>query len=312
VLNNITRVFEARTFLSTTFGDPSQPITPELMAQAMQCSLGVVGMDQLVPFDERLDAAVWSWNPGEPNDWNGNEDCAEQWGNGRFNDLNCGLAQQFACFNPAERSWRVTSASGAWTQGDNLCRQEFGSAWRFDVPKNGYDNQKLAEARQAAGASRVWLNYSDRAREGVWQAAHTVAVNPPHQVVWRKLRNDKGKCLDLEDRDTDNGTEIHQWSCHGADSQLWWQDALGMIHNKSAPDKCIDVSGAGTGEGSRIHLWDCHGGDNQIWVRGPSNSFRPAHAPHRAMDIKDPWWGNGMRAHLWTFHGGKSQRWSWD
>ncbi|MFE8071089.1 ricin-type beta-trefoil lectin domain protein [Marinobacteraceae bacterium S3BR75-40.1] len=314
VLNNLTRIYEDSTTLSNTFGDPAQPITPELMAQAMQCSLGIVGLDQLVPFDSRLEAAVWSWNPGEPNDYNG-EDCAEQWGNGRFNDASCGAARPFACFAAAQRDWQVTSTSAAWWNGEAVCAQEFGSVYRFAVPKNGYDNQLLKEAKEARGFGSVWLNYSDRQQEGRWLPGDHPEVSGPggdNPVVWRKLRNDKGKCLDLEGRETANGTEIHQWSCHGADSQLWWQDSYGMIHNKMAPNKCVDAAGGGTSEGTRVILWECHGGDNQLWVRGASNSFRPVHAPDKALDIKDPWWGNGMRAHLWTFHGGKSQRWSWD
>ncbi|MDX5297483.1 MAG: RICIN domain-containing protein, partial [Gammaproteobacteria bacterium] len=306
---HLVRIYEDSTRLSNLFGDPPQPITPALMAEAMRCNLGVVGLDFAVPFDPRLEAAVWSWDRNEPNNWNSSEHCAEQWGNGRFNDASCGTARPFACQNPTTREWRITLQQAAWRDGEQACRNEFGSTFRFEVPRNGYQNQKLVDAKAAAGVTHVWLNYTDLAEEGQWTPGNATAITPPgqpDQVVWRKLRNDHGRCLDLEGRNTANGTEIHQWSCHGADSQLWWQDSYGRLRNKSAPDKCADVSGAGTGKGTRVVLWSCHGGANQLWVRGTSNSFRPGHAPNMALDIKDPIWGNGQRAHLWEFHGGKS------
>ncbi len=315
VLNNIVRIFEDSTMLSNIFSNPPPAITPELMAQAMQCSLGVVGLDQVVPFDPRLRAAIWSWNAGEPNNWNGIEHCAEQSANGRFNDLDCGSQRPFACLNEQTREWRVTQGSGNWQVGETTCEAEFGPGFQFSVPKNGYMNQLLVEAKAARGVDSAWLHYTDQGHEGDWRPVGQPQINPPtngNPVVWRKLRNDQGKCLDLEGRKTADGTEIHQWRCHGADSQLWWQDEYGLIHNKSAPDKCVDVANAGTGKGARITLWSCHGGANQVWLRSVSNSFRISNAPGMALDIKDPLWGDGRRAHLWEFHGGKSQRWSWD
>ncbi|QNM99054.1 ricin-type beta-trefoil lectin domain protein [Chitinimonas koreensis] len=145
----------------------------------------------------------------------------------------------------------------------------------------------------------------------------TVTIEPaaaaPQPPAWRKLANGKGKCLDLEDRATGNGTRIHHWSCHGADSQLWWYDEQGRLHPKAAPGKCADASGAGTAKGTPIVLWDCNGGANQRWLRGANASFRVSNAPDKALDIKDSAWGafDGQDAHLWDAHGGWSQQWNW-
>lgn len=314
VQTNLVRIFEDGTNLSATFGNPPPPITPQRMAEAMQCNIGIVGLDHLVPFDSRLAAAVWSWGENEPNNAGGNEHCAEQRADGRFNDIPCQQLRRAACLADTGE-WAVTSTAVSWPQAEAACAAEFGSTYQFDVPRNGYSNQQLKEAREALSVSAVWLNYSDLANEGEWLPWDYPDVQPPEPPavpVWRKLRNDHGRCLDLEDRSTADGTQIHHWSCHGADSQMWWQDPQGRLRAMTAPDKCADVSNSGTSEGTRIVLWPCHDGDNQRWERGASNSFRPAHAPHRALDIRNPLWGNGQRAHLWTFHGGKSQRWSWD
>jgi hypothetical protein len=307
---------------------------------------------------------------------------------------------RFACQNVANPDdWRVTSGSGAWEQGRAQCASEY-AGYRFAVPANSYQNQKLLAVN---GNQSLWLNYSDKAREGKWEAYYAainswsaanyaanqtsyqtlsiagasavkvtvtggldgigdtlqifngsrqlqrtlmgtnvstsfivndnsvilrlasdaaVSGNVSVQIesttltevpVWRTLVNGKGKCLDLEDRNTNNGAIVHHWSCNGANTQKWWQDAQGRIHSQANANRCIDVSGAGTGNGTKIQLWDCHSGANQVWLRGAGNSLRPAHTPNKAMDIKDAWWGayNGQDAHLWDGQNSWGQSWSW-
>ncbi len=132
--------------------------------------------------------------------------------------------------------------------------------------------------------------------------------------VWKTLVNGKGKCLDLEGRNTNNNAVVHQWSCNGAETQKWWQDAQGRIHSKASPNRCVAVNGVGTANGTQILLQDCTGGANQVWLRGAGNSLRPAHAPNKAMDIKDAWWGalDGQDAHLWDGQNSWGQSWSWN
>ncbi|MCC6374665.1 MAG: RICIN domain-containing protein [Moraxellaceae bacterium] len=351
--------------------------------------------------DTMTAAAVWSWNGGEPNNaGSAGENCAEQGGNGRWNDNNCAVVHRFACQNVANPDdWRVTSGSGAWEQGRAQCASEY-AGYRFAVPANSYQNQKLLAVN---GNQSLWLNYSDKASEGKWEAYYattnswSVANYAPNQTthqtlsiagasavkvtvsggldgigdtlqifngsrqlqrtltgtnvstsfvvndnsviirlasdaavsgnvsvqiesttltevpVWRTLVNGKGKCLDLESRNTNNGAIVHHWSCNGANTQKWWQDAQGRIHSQANANRCIDVSAAGTGNGTKIQLWDCHSGANQVWLRGAGNSLRPAHAPNKAIDIKDAYWGafDGQDAHLWDGQNSWGQSWTW-
>lgn len=154
---------------------------------------------------------------------------------------------------------------------------------------------------------------SDGAYSGSGVTVQIESTTLTETPVWRTLVNGKGKCLDLEGRNTANGAIVHHWSCNGANTQRWWQDAQGRIHSQASPNRCIDVSGAGTSNGTKIVLWDCHSGANQVWLRGAGNSLRPAHAPNKAMDIKDAWWGafDGQDAHLWDGQNSWGQNWSW-
>lgn len=129
---------------------------------------------------------------------------------------------------------------------------------------------------------------------------------------YKRLKNAKGYCMDLEGEGTGNGTDIHQWGCQNDDYQKWYQDSLGRLHSKAARFKCVDVSGSGSGNGSDIILYSCHGNNNQRWLRSTNNSFRPKHAYGKAFDISGGSNSSqGSDAHIWDYHGGKTQQWVW-
>ncbi|MCP4129951.1 MAG: hypothetical protein GY754_02935 [bacterium] len=136
-----------------------------------KCGLTSLSFEPFDWWDSRHTAQVWSWSNNEPNDYNSNEDCAEQWSNGRFNDMPCTAERKYACQNPDTRDWKITSSSGIWSGGVQACYDEFGSeGYIFAVPVNGYENAKLADAKASAGETRIWINYSDIGTEGDWVA----------------------------------------------------------------------------------------------------------------------------------------------
>lgn len=209
---------------------------------------------------------------------------------------------------PGAQAVRVTVTGGLDGVGDSV--QVFDGNRQ---PVQTLGGASLNSSFTVTGNSVIVRFASDAAYSGSGVSVQIESTPLTEVPVWRALVNGKGKCLDLENRSTANGAIVHHWSCHGADSQKWWQDAQGRIHSKASPNRCIDVSGAGTSNGTRIVLWDCHGGANQVWLRGAGNSLRPAHAPTRAMDIKDAAWGafDGQDAHLWTGQSSWGQSWSW-
>ena len=133
-----------------------------------QCGVGVMALDHLTPFDPRLEAQIWSWAPNEPNDA-GDEDCAEQGSDGRFNDLSCESARPVACQHPHTSQWRITAGWYLWADGAEACAVEFPEEdVVFAVPVNGYHNATLTAEKIRQGVPSVWLNYSDRYQEGQW------------------------------------------------------------------------------------------------------------------------------------------------
>lgn len=155
------RWYEESPFLEAAT-EATQTMTPAALRLMVRCGVNLTGIDQLMPFDGRLRAFVWSWAPGEPGTRTG---CAYQAGNGRFRVSGCGVARHAACV-AANDTWHVTDAIGPARSGPRMCSAQF-PASRFGVPPNGLRNKQLHRARPSAHAT-VWLDYANVG--GHWHA----------------------------------------------------------------------------------------------------------------------------------------------
>ncbi len=140
-------------------------ITPTTAAQMARCGVDLLGMDQLLPADGRLENLVWSWAPGEPSSGS----CAVQrvdsrFPYGRWESRGCGERHPAAC-RTAGGSWLIGASVVPQTAARNGCRA-LGA--QLAVPRTGYEAQQLRVAMQAAGAGVVWLGY--RRDGGGWVA----------------------------------------------------------------------------------------------------------------------------------------------
>jgi hypothetical protein len=138
-------------------------ITTAMLRGLTECNVTAISLDQISL--EKIQAAVWSWDIGQPDNVN-DEDCTEMWGNGRWNDVRCDATWAYACYNSTTKTWNLTSRAGAWQNGSSVCEREFPGS-QFSVPRNGYENKRLADI---AKGRRVWLNLSDRVNEGSWKS----------------------------------------------------------------------------------------------------------------------------------------------
>ena len=125
-------------------------LTPEVTRRMVRCGVDLIGFDQILPSDGRLDAAVWSWARDEPSRAG---DCAIQRGDGRWIARRCIKRHQAACRRPDGR-WIVTLSSIPQSAATAACRQVSGSP---ALPRTGAENQALLDAARAAGAAAVWL-----------------------------------------------------------------------------------------------------------------------------------------------------------
>lgn len=167
-LGNVGRIWEDATTLGTIaefFDGGIDSLTANDVKEAFVTGANIVNLDDMVMDDGRIAAAVWSWDNNEPNNSGGNQDCALQWGNGRWDDANCGLSYSFACEDDNGDWFVPDNTTGVWSNGEAACANLGGS---FSVPTNSQSNQKLKLAKESVGYSHVWLNHTDDATEGDW------------------------------------------------------------------------------------------------------------------------------------------------
>ena len=89
--------------------------------------------------------------------------------------------------------------------------------------------------------------------------ALAATVGTPTRIVGGQ----SGRCLDVPNSSTTNGTQAQLWDCTGAASQTWTYTAASQLMVYG--NKCLDASGRGTTNGTAVIIWDCNGQTNQQW-----------------------------------------------
>ena len=115
---------------------------------------------------------VWSWDQGQPNNGQNNQDCAavRSAANDKFDDVDCEESMRFACWS--DGVWSIPDASRPWSSGFEICRWDGDKA--FAAPRNKMELNALNQVKAQAGVAEVWINYSDQAIEGEWLANRNV------------------------------------------------------------------------------------------------------------------------------------------
>jgi type 1 glutamine amidotransferase len=112
-----------------------------------------------------------------------------------------------------------------------------------------------------------------------------------------------GKCLDVDNAGTADGTQVQIWTCNGTAAQTWTRSGSTL----RALGKCLDVSGAGTADGTKIQLWTCNGTAAQNWTPAADQTLR---ALGKCLDVSNNSSADGQDVHLWTCHAQPNQRWT--
>jgi len=303
-LGNVGRIWEDGTTLGTIsefFTGGIDSISASEVSEAFATGGNIVNLDDMVMNDDRIEAAVWSWNTNEPNDYNGNEDCATQTGSSRWNDVNCNNAYAYAC-EDNDGNWAVPySTTGTWTNGNNACAS-LGADYHFSVPTNSQSNQALKTVKEASGYSTVWLNYEDRSAEGNWAG---VQLN-----AFAELRDQRaGLCMNLWGGNAYNGADVRLHNCSGTSNERWWYEvATGLIRSELNPNYCLDMMGGNIANGGNVQVWTCITGHQNMTWDIVGDTIRPRVNNNLAIDAYGD--DSGDNIGLWSVHGGSNQSWS--
>ncbi|QGN49624.1 DUF1080 domain-containing protein [Micromonospora sp. WMMC415] len=113
-----------------------------------------------------------------------------------------------------------------------------------------------------------------------------------------------GKCLDVSNSATADGTKIQLWTCNGTNAQKWTR--VGETYQ--ALGKCLDVANGGTTNGTRVQLWTCNGTGSQVW-RPQANGSILNPQSGKVLEAAGGSSADGTQVQIWTYAGGAHQHW---
>ncbi|WP_348639669.1 lectin [Micromonospora sp. MH33] len=115
-----------------------------------------------------------------------------------------------------------------------------------------------------------------------------------------------GKCLDVTDNSSADGTPAQIWSCTGGANQQWTRAADGTLRSLG---KCLDVAGGGTADGTRVQLWTCNGSAAQQWTWTAGRDLVNPQA-NKCLDVTGNTSADGTKTQIWSCTGGANQKWT--
>ncbi|MGC4750497.1 ThuA domain-containing protein [Micromonospora sp. DT201] len=115
-----------------------------------------------------------------------------------------------------------------------------------------------------------------------------------------------GKCLDVRNGGTADGTQIQIYTCNSSTAQTWTVTSGSTIR---ALGKCLDVNGSGTADGTKIQLWTCNGTGAQNWAAQSDGTLRNP-SSGKCLDVSGNNSADSTAVHLWTCLGAANQKWT--
>ncbi|RZE89246.1 endo-1,4-beta-xylanase [Streptomyces sp. SCA2-2] len=114
-----------------------------------------------------------------------------------------------------------------------------------------------------------------------------------------------GRCLDVPNSSTADGTQLQLWDCSGGTNQQWSYTAAGEL--RVYGDKCLDAGG--TGNGAKVQIYSCWGADNQKWRLNSDGSIVGVQSG-LCLDAVGSGSANGTLIQLYSCSNGSNQRWT--
>ncbi|MEV8315153.1 endo-1,4-beta-xylanase [Streptomyces sp. NPDC059900] len=114
-----------------------------------------------------------------------------------------------------------------------------------------------------------------------------------------------GRCLDVPNSSTTDGTQLQLWDCAGRTNQEWTYTTAGELRVYGS--KCLDAGG--TGNGAKVQIYSCWGADNQKWRLNSDGSIVGVQSG-LCLDALGAGTANGTQIQLYSCSNGSNQRWT--
>jgi hypothetical protein len=116
-----------------------------------------------------------------------------------------------------------------------------------------------------------------------------------------------GKCVDVRQSGTANGTAIQIYTCNSTNAQKWTVPGDGTL---TAFGKCLDVSNSGTADGTKVQLYDCNGTGAQKWTYNSSAKSLTNPGSGKCLDDPNSSTADGTQLQIYTCNGSAAQQWT--
>ncbi|GAA1812785.1 arabinofuranosidase catalytic domain-containing protein [Luedemannella flava] len=133
--------------------------------------------------------------------------------------------------------------------------------------------------------------------------ASAATVGVPTPIVGGQ----SGRCLDVPNSTTANGTQTQLWDCGGQSGQSWTYTSNKQLQVYG--NKCLDASGRGTTNGTQVIIWDCNGQTNQQWNLNTNGTITGVQSG-LCVDANGAATANGTKIILWSCNGQTNQQWT--
>jgi len=219
---------------------------------------------------------------GEPNHWSIRAGNAQSGGLSTFYN---GARPNVAGYNPMRKEGAIILGTG----GDN----SIGSAGTFyeGVMTSGYPSDATENSVQA---NITAAGYSTSSGGGGQQNVEIVG-------------GQSGRCVDVPNGSTTNGTQVQLYDCWGGSMQRWTYTSSKQLTVYG--NKCLDANGRGTTNGTTVIIWDCNGQANQQWNLNANGTVTGVQSG-LCLDANGAATANGTKIILWSCNGGSNQQWS--
>ena len=145
----LVRKYEDSTWVSATAaGGSGGWITGDHVRKMMACGVDLIGFDQILPFDGRLEGAVWTW--ADEDAMPGAKECPAQRADSRWEGARCAAKKRPACTTEAG-TWTVPAKAVKHKAAASECDK---AGLELGTPRTSEENVAL---REAAGNAPVWL-----------------------------------------------------------------------------------------------------------------------------------------------------------
>ncbi|WP_433200561.1 lectin [Dactylosporangium sp. CS-047395] len=116
-----------------------------------------------------------------------------------------------------------------------------------------------------------------------------------------------GRCLDVPNASTANGTQLQLYDCNGRTNQRFTATSNRQLQVYGT--KCLDASNRGTSNGTAVIIWDCNGQTNQQWNVNANGTITGVQSG-LCLDANGAGTANGTKLILWSCTGGGNQQWN--